>query len=891
MSNSTYDAMWRETMAELDEQVHIEDNSLDVADGDPPPPPPPKATIVEAFQHFACLYIKYLQIMRRLEACHDAMVHPQKRMDVKMVLELVTRRVIELKHALVKWNPPNGDVRLPPPMPEEAFPWEYVNLDDILVDLKLPPETLDVPVPRYFREDNAEEIEARDKLVVLLEEGNGTTLQSTMTVDQALDVIQRNERGRQGRQRALLVKDLREEEKRRHMYDSADQVEMDAEIAAANIQRLFRGSSARRRALREREEELIYIGMKPPRNSSTELEQQLDMAYRKRKQEQADNREGYQRALDDLREVVAEEEGPEMREALRNERTRWVMDQIAQDNFPEDLGAFYLMKNPPPAEPKEVEPPAGQKKKGDKKGDKKAAKKGEKGKKGKVKEEAPPPEGPPPLQGKSDLTEAIYGHIQGFEDVWATRDESENFAQRHDVELTKGTVRPGVLEEMRLQASDSCLRGARTVDEMLLMNLKKIKQQVGKAEKGKKGKKPKKAKKGKKGKDKKKKGKGLPGDKLAELKGMDADQMLSVLIENRVIAQARPRRICDLVGDFNYLGTIQQHAEHKDGNWVPQDPSMAQLRQLITEYCILPIGSASIRSSLKPENQIKALMLYGASGTGKTMVVEAVASELGALLINLSPAQLRGLFPGKNGPTKLMHMAFAVARERGMAPVVIYIDECEGVFGGGGKKAKAADKEGPARFKKDLLAYRNQALQPEDRVIIIGASKRPDAGDPKDLRTFFDKFLYMPLPDYASRLLLWHSLISDRLQPRTAAMKRSPQGTPPPPMPLPPGLDLSTLARISEGYSAGSIGAAVAQTLTPRRMQRLVKNPLTAGEFLGALSQQTQMLKRDIQVYQDFTAKITGLEDRLARVKAAEEAEKAGDDKGKGKKPAKAKGK
>jgi IQ and AAA domain-containing protein len=166
MSNSTYDARWRETMAELDEQVHIEDNSLDVAPGDSPPPPPPKASIVEAFQHFACLYIKYLQIMRRLEQCYDAMVHPQKRMDVKMVLELVIRRVVELKHALVKWNPPNADVRMPAPMPEEAFPWEYVNLDDILVDLKLPPETLDVPVPRYFREDTAAEMDARDKLVV-----------------------------------------------------------------------------------------------------------------------------------------------------------------------------------------------------------------------------------------------------------------------------------------------------------------------------------------------------------------------------------------------------------------------------------------------------------------------------------------------------------------------------------------------------------------------------------------------------------------------------------------------------------------------------------------------------------------------------------------------------
>lgn len=65
-----------------------------------------------------------------------------------MVLELVIRRVLELKHELVKWNPPNVDVRFPPPAPEQAFPWDYVNLDDILVDLKLSPDTLDIAVPR-----------------------------------------------------------------------------------------------------------------------------------------------------------------------------------------------------------------------------------------------------------------------------------------------------------------------------------------------------------------------------------------------------------------------------------------------------------------------------------------------------------------------------------------------------------------------------------------------------------------------------------------------------------------------------------------------------------------------------------------------------------------------
>lgn len=39
-----------------------------------------------------------------------------------------------------------------------------------------------------------------------------------------------------------------------------------------------------------------------------------------------------------------------MRESLREERTLWVTDQIAQDKFPEDLDGFYLLKNPPAEE-------------------------------------------------------------------------------------------------------------------------------------------------------------------------------------------------------------------------------------------------------------------------------------------------------------------------------------------------------------------------------------------------------------------------------------------------------------------------------------------------------------------------------------------------------------
>jgi hypothetical protein len=46
-----------------------------------------------------------------------------------------------------------------------------------------------------------------------------------------------------------------------------------------------------------------------------------------------------------------------------------------------------------------------------------------------------------------------------------------------------------------------------------------------------------------------------------------------------------------------------------------------------------------------------------------------------------------------------------------------------------------------------------------------------------------------------------------------------------------------------------------------------------------------QLLRRDVVVYQEFTAKITGLDDRKQRIKDLKEADKAGgDSKEKGKK-------
>ncbi|KAG3115820.1 hypothetical protein PI124_g12798 [Phytophthora idaei] len=903
MASSTYDHLWQEAMSELNEQVHIEDHTLDDGLNGTSNEPPPQATIVEAFQHYACLYIKYIQILSRLSECYDQMVHPQKRIDVKQVIEVVATRVVELKHQLVKWNPPNPDVVT---QPERSFPWEYVNLDDILVDLKLPPETVEIPVPQSFLDDQHEDLVRRDRLVkgymklkhgvksIQLDAVKQSALLGVigiLSLDEAIAVIQRNERGRQGRQRGLLVHELREEERQRKLYEAAQGApEMDPDIAAANIQRMFRGFWSRAAAARERDAELVFIGMKAPAMDRSVLEKKLADARLQRRSEQLENKEEYERALVELHGVVNSEEGPFMKEKMLEERRRWITDVMATGQLPEDLTGFYAALNGESAEDI-AEAQAKEEEVKGKKDDKKAGK-GAKGKGKDVKEKLEEaPEKPPPLTGPSELCTKLAGGVSQYEKVWLEREEIDNFYQKYDVALTKDVVRGPVEVQVRQQ-----------VDEMLVLQLVNIKTQLEAAASGKKGKKGKKGKakngkKGKKGKKEKgKNGKPLPGEKIAELKSRAPDSFLSVLVEHQIVHAPRPGvRVRDFVGSFNFLGTIFQHSDRRDrlGNWVPQDPSAAQLRQSITEYGVLPLGSPFIRARTP---LVRSLMLYGPRGSGKTMLVSALANETGALLLNLSPSNLAGKFSGKTGPTKLVHMAFMLAKAATLQPIIIYIHECEQIFaGGGGKKSKsAANTEGPARFKKDLLLYIKAALEPSDRVLVVGTSADPGAAEVKDLRNFFDKFLHVPYPDYASRVLLWKHALRSTIAAHAATLGLSATATA---MALAAAssssstvlasgsasqlqdprrhepLDISTLAHISEGYASGSIVRAVEITLTPRRVECLEKRPLREDEFLGALSRQTTTFTDDFEKFKTFTAVITGLKETRDKLrKAAQDA-------------------
>lgn len=78
---------------------------------------------------------------------------------------------------------------------------------------------------------------------------------------------------------------------------------------------------------------------------------------------------------------------------------------------------------------------------------------------------------------------------------------------------------------------------------------------------------------------------------------------------------------------------------------------------MILEYCILPLGSASVHQ-LAP--LVKSLLIVGPHGSGKDMLVNAICTEVGAVLFDLTPANIVGKYPGKSGLIMLAHLVAKV---------------------------------------------------------------------------------------------------------------------------------------------------------------------------------------------------------------------------------------
>lgn len=135
----------------------------------------------------------------------------------------------------------------------------------------------------------------------------------------------------------------------------------------------------------------------------------------------------------------------------------------------------------------------------------------------------------------------------------------------------------------------------------------------------------------------------------------------------------------------------------------------------------------------------KGAILYGPSGTGKTLLAKAIAGEAGIPFFSASGSSFIEMFAGVGA--KRVRELFNEARKN--APCIIFIDEIDAV---GGKRANFSSN-GEQRQTLNELLTQMDGFQGSEGVLVLCATNRLEDLDEALIRPGrFDKQIMVPLP-------------------------------------------------------------------------------------------------------------------------------------------------
>ncbi len=181
-------------------------------------------------------------------------------------------------------------------------------------------------------------------------------------------------------------------------------------------------------------------------------------------------------------------------------------------------------------------------------------------------------------------------------------------------------------------------------------------------------------------------------------------------------------------------------------------------------------------------NMPKGILLHGPSGTGKTLLAKAVATESEANFISVRGPELLSKWVGES--ERGVREVFRRARQA--APCIIFFDEVDAVAP---TRGMGGDSMVTERVVSQLLTELD-GIQSLRGVVVLAATNRIDIVDPALLRAGrFDKVISIPMPDKAAR---------------RGILKIQMQGKP-----ITKEVDVDTLVDVTEGFSGADLAAIV----------------------------------------------------------------------------------
>lgn len=239
-------------------------------------------------------------------------------------------------------------------------------------------------------------------------------------------------------------------------------------------------------------------------------------------------------------------------------------------------------------------------------------------------------------------------------------------------------------------------------------------------------------------------------------------------------------------------------------------------------------------------NPPKGILLYGAPGTGKTLLAKAIAHESEANFISVKGPELLSKWVGES--EKAVREVFKKARQT--APCIIFFDELDALAP---RRGVSSDAHVTERVVNQMLTEMD-GLEPLSDVVIIGATNRPDMVDTALLRPGrFDRIILTPVPGLAARLEIF--------KVHTALM------------PLAKDVDIENLAKETEGYVGADVEAVCREAAIHALREDISAKDVKMKHFEDALRKVRQSVPKDVEkMYEDLQERF-----RSARAKEMKE--------------------
>jgi len=238
----------------------------------------------------------------------------------------------------------------------------------------------------------------------------------------------------------------------------------------------------------------------------------------------------------------------------------------------------------------------------------------------------------------------------------------------------------------------------------------------------------------------------------------------------------------------------------------------------------------------------RGILLHGLSGTGKTLLAKAVATESEANFISIKGPELLSKWVGES--ERGIREIFRRARQA--SPCVIFFDEIDSIAPVRGMGESAVTEKVVSQLLTEL-----DGIESLHEVVVIAATNRPDMIDRALIRPGrFDKIVLVPMPDKAGRIKILE--ISSRDIPIDREMGTA-NGI------NPDYVDIEKIAESADGLSGADV-AAIANTATsllihefieefpdPKEAEKQVENSkVTMRHFEAALKK--VRIQKDLKV-------------------------------------------